>query len=149
MSSNAFTQNLINSEKNLIDSPASKDLILPIPKVLEENNQKLYAWTPEGYAIIQKIYVGYIRWINYINEVEELKEGYEKRLLIFESRLNLKRQVIEELFKDREWIYEQREIEQQKFLEEEKRYKRKLILYTSGGILAGGLIGIITCLIIY
>jgi hypothetical protein len=120
-----------------------------MPELLinETNGQKFFLWTLEGYVTIQKIYVGYIRWVNYVNELEELQENYGKRLLICDTRLKLKQKIIEDLAEDREWVYQQREREQEEFSKVEKKHKVKIILFTSGGVLVGAAIGIIVGLV--
>ena len=133
------------SELGINEKPSPElNLELPTPlKVKSKSGEMYLGFTAEQYKKVLNIYVMY----DFLGD-EYLYNQAEIRLLglrleVNIERLALKDELIDILKKDREFVHETWQLDREDARKEAKRQKIQIVLFTTGGIAVGFILGLI------
>lgn len=113
------------------------DLVLPMPEILRQPDTTLLTFTPEGYGIILKMYTAYQLYVDLKIDYYEIQ--YQSGLELDECsrQIKLGDKALEVVTEDREFAYKMADDLIQKSERQTRINKIKVLLLTSGGVLAG------------
>jgi hypothetical protein len=149
ISSTSFAENNIElPQQYILNIQPSGNYKIEKSKFLKE--EYIVAFSPQGAVNIAKIYQQYINLLEQKEEFNNLITNYKSEVEILNREISVFRLsntsckiILNKVQEDRKEIYDLYKEELEEKSKEERRKKIKLILFTSGGVLAGAGIGML------
>jgi len=119
-------------------------LELPTPiKINGRNGIKYLAFTAEQYKQVLNLYVMYMALSDEYRTNQSEIGLLNLRLKLNIDRLGIKDNLISLLKKDREFIHDNWKMDRESAIKEAKRQKIQIVLFTSGGVAVGFILGLL------